>query len=414
MLNAPQLRRRKVDARVTNALVTLAMSTSPNTVLFATAQRWLLCLAPFFLTMSYSASIDVLIGTYTRDGKSRGIYSFKLDTEKGICTQPKVAAEASNPNFLALHRDGKTVYAVADFLPAGKTPTGAVVSYRFDSATSTLKQFGMQATGPVGAPCHIALDPASRGAVVVNYSGGYVASLGISSEGALSAASELVHHTGQLGPHKKRQEKPHPHSSIFSPDGRFSLVCDLGLDRISVYPWNSETGKLSVEKVQHFPTPAGAGPRHARFSADGRFFYVLNELDGTICTFAWKAEAGALALLGTTATIPADYAGPTNTAAEIRLHPNGRFLYATNRGHDSIAVLAVEPSNGSLRFIERVSAGGKHPRHFNVTPDGKWLLCANRDTDNIVVYKIDSETGRLQPNGQTITVAQPICVLFVP
>lgn len=379
------------------------------------ASRSLLSLLPFFFAMLQSAEIDVLVGTYTREAKSRGIYSFRLDLETGACSEPKVAAEASNPNFLALNADGRTVYAVADLVPPAKVPTGAVLAFRFDSASGTLKQTAMQATGPAGAPCHIAVDPASRGAVVVNYGGGYVASLAFDAAGVPQKVTGPIPHSGQLGPNKKRQDKPHPHSTTFAPEGRHALVCDLGLDRVTVYPWDAATGTLDITKAAHFPTPAGAGPRHSKFSADGRFYYVLNELDATICVFAWEAVgSGKLTLLQTIETMSRDYAGPTNTSAEIRLHPNGRTLYATNRGHDSIAVLSIDPKTGLLKLLERTPSGGQHPRHFNLSPDGRWLLCAHRDTNNVVVHRIDAATGKLTPTGGSVGVPQPICVLFVP
>lgn len=383
-------------------------------IIFAIVCRPLLFLIPFTYTMLHSAEVDVLIGTYTRDGKSRGIYSFKLNTDSGTCSTPRLAAEASNPSFLALHPDGKSVYAVGDFVPVTQPPSGALLAYRYDRTTGLLQQTSMQATGPAGAPCHIALDPKGHGAVVVNYGGGYVAALAFEADGTPKGASNRIAHTGAVGPHKKRQDKPHPHSTTFSPDGRYALVCDLGLDRVTLYPWNATTGSLDAARAAHFQVPAGAGARHSKFSNDGRHFYVLNELDATLCVFDWDSLNGTLSLRQTIETMPKDYTGPTNTAAEIRIHPNGRVLYATNRGHDSIAVFSVKAGSGELDLIERVPAGGQHPRNFNLSPDGRWLLCANRDSNNVVVFRVDSASGRLNPTGATVTVAQPVCVLFVP
>jgi 6-phosphogluconolactonase len=213
--------------------------------------------------------------------------------------------------------------------------------------------------------------------------------------------------SGKLGPNQARQDKPHPHSVTFSPDGHFAYVCDLGLDKIFCYRLDAS----ALVPAGEFATAPGAGPRHSKFSADGKFFYVLNELDGTIATYACDPATGALTAKQAVPTLPEGFTG-NNTCAEIRLHPNGRFVYGSNRGHDSIAVFARNPADGTLKRIEIVPSGGGHPRNFALSLDGAWLVCANRDSNNLVVFKVDPVTGRLTATGHTAKVPQAVCVLF--
>jgi 6-phosphogluconolactonase len=346
----------------------------------------------------------ILIGTYTNNTGSQGIYAVRLDPQTGALSAPVLAVKAGNPSFLALAPGGGRVYAVSEFAPEAE-------GFALDVGAGTLRPLAAP-QGPRGrSPCHLALDATGRMAVVTQYGDGYVASVAIGGDGSLSpAATSKIQHAGR-GPHPTRQEKAHVHSATFSPDNRFAFVCDLGLDRIYCYRVDPGRGALAPHEPAFTATAPGAGPRHSKFSGDGHHLYVINELNGTIDAFAYDGARGALTHLQAVPTLPADFTGE-NTCAEIRVHPNDRFVYGSNRGHDSLAVFAREPATGRLTFIERVPSGGAHPRNFALSPDGGWLVCANRDSHNLVVFKVDGATGRLTRTAHTASVRSPVCVLF--
>ena len=358
-----------------------------------------------------AADALMFIGTYTRDGRSHGIYSLRLDLATGALTAPSLAAEAQNPTFLALHPDKRHLYACGELRDTGDKPLGGVSAFTVDVATGTLIFLNQQPTGD-GATCHVAVDATGRMAMAANYGAGYVCALPIDADGRLGERSTYVELTGPLGPNQPGQDKPHAHSMAVSPDNRFAFACALGLDRIFGFRLDPAKAALVPTNPPFTATPAGVGPRHGKFSSDGRFFYVLNELGGSVCVFAYDAPHGALTLKQTISSLPAGFRG-TNTSAEIRLSADGRFVYASNRGPDSLAVFAREPVAGTLKLVEIVPSGGKHPRNFALSPDGRWLVCANRDTDNLVVFRVDPATGRLTPTANSVTIPLPVCVLFV-
>lgn len=364
-----------------------------------------------FPLMSSATEHLIFIGTYTpAGGASRGIYSVRLDGATGALSAPVLAAATPNPTFLTLHPGGHRLYALAEGAPIDGKPGGAVAEFALERPHGTLTRLALQPTGG-GGGAHVALDPAAHALVFASYHAGYVASFPLAADGRLGPRASFQAHTGTTGPRSDRQDKPHPHSTTFSPDGRFAYVCDLGLDQIVRYRLDAATGLLTPAGAT--ATTPGAGPRHAKFSDDGQFLHVINELDATIAVYAVESATGALTLLQRVPTLPADFAG-SNTTAEIRLHPNGRFVYGSNRGHDSLAVFAREPATGRLTPVEIVPCGGGHPRNFALSPDGAWLVCANRDSNNLVVFRVDAATGRLTPTGQVATVPQAVCVLFVP
>jgi 6-phosphogluconolactonase len=260
---------------------------------------------------------------------------------------------------------------------------------------------------------HLAVDASGKMVVTASYTGGQIAAFPIKADGSLGAHTTWLALTGQLGPNKARQERPHPHSITFSPNNRFAYVCDLGLDRIFCYRVDPIGAILTPAQIPSEATAAGAGPRHSLFSPDGRFFYVINELSSSISLFSCDPASGALTPGPTVSTLPAGFSSG-NTDGEIQMHPNGRFIYGSNRGHDSLAVFARDHANGTLQLVEIVQCGGRHPRHFSLSPDGQWLICANRDSNNLVVFKVDAVTGRLAATGQVAQVPLPVCVLFVP
>ncbi|HEX2861726.1 MAG TPA: lactonase family protein [Lacunisphaera sp.] len=361
--------------------------------------------------MPLATSLLIFLGTYTpAGGESRGIYTVRLDPATGALTGPVLVAETPNPTFLAWNPDGRTLYALSEARSADGKTGGAVTAFRYDAADGSLSHLNTEPTG--GGPlAHVGVDATGRAAAVISYHAGQVASFPLGDDGRLGARNTLVTHTGQLGPNTARQDKPHPHSVTFSPDNRFVYICDLGLDRI--FHYRHEPATATLASTGETATLPGAGPRHSKFSADGKFFYVINELNCTIEIFAADAATGALQRLQSIPTLPADFKG-TSICAEIRLSPDERFVYGSNRGHDSLAVFARDAATGTLTLVEIVSSGGKHPRNFNLSPDGRWLVCGNRDSNNVTVFARDAATGRLTPTGVPLAVPQAVCVLFAP
>ena len=371
----------------------------------------LLLTAAILLTTTMSAASQLIfIGTYTpKDGASRGIYAVRLDSTTGALSAPVLAAETSNPTFLALRPDGRVLYALTD----GQTG-GAVNAYTLDAPTGALTLLNQQPSGG-GGLAHLSPDATGRTLIAVSYGDGYVVSFPLGADGRIGAHLPLIPHHGPLGPNTARQEKSHAHSVTLSPDNRFAFVADLGLDRVFSYRLDAATAALAPNDPAFIATAPGAGPRHSKFSADGHFFYVLDELDGTVTVCTYDDARGAGTPIQRISTLPAGFKiTDPDRAAEIRIHPNGKFLYASNRGaFDSLAVFAVN-ADGTLQLVEILPSGGSHPRNFALSPDGAWLICANRDSNNLVVFKVDPATGRLTATGHTVRVPQAVCVLFAP
>ncbi len=371
-------------------------------------------LALLLMTSLPSLAADALmyIGTYTREGGSRGIYSVRLNLTTGALSEPKLAAEGRNPTFLVLHPNGKTLYAGGELLPPAEKGKGGVTAFSVEPGTEELRFLNQQPTDG-GGTTHLAVDATGKTVVAVNYGDGYTCALPLEADGKLGPRSAFFKHSGQLGPNAKRQDKPHAHSVTFSPDNKFALVCDLGLDRVYIFRVGTNPGGLTAHEPPFAIAPAGTGPRHSKFAPDGRFFYVLNELDASVTVFAYDSASGTLTQAQSIAGLPTSFTGQ-NTAAEIRLHPNGRFVYTSNRGHDSLTVFARDLEKGTLSLVENVPCGGKHPRNFALSDDGNWLVCASRDTDNLVVFRCDAVTGKLTKTGHEAKIPMPVCVLFMP
>ena len=371
----------------------------------------LLLTAALILTTTMSAASQTLfIGTSTpKDGASRGIYAVRLDSTSGALSAPVLAAETPNPTFLALRPDNRVLYALTDG-PTG----GAVNAYTVAAPTGALTLLNQQPSGGAGL-AHLATDATGRTLIAVSYGSGYVVSFPLAADGRIGTHHPLIAHQGPLGPNASRQEKPHAHSVTLAPDNRFAFVADLGLDRVFSYRLDAATAALTPNDPAFIATAPGTGPRHSKFSADGRFFYVLDELDGTVTVCTYDAARGAGKPIQRISTLPAGFTiTDPDRAAEIRIHPNGKFVYASNRGaFDSLAVFAVN-ADGTLMLVEIIPSGGSHPRNFALSPDGAWLVCANRDSNNLVVFKVDPATGRLTATGHTVTVPQAVCVLFAP
>lgn len=366
--------------------------------------------AMFAVTESASAASRVFIGTYT-GGSSEGIYSAELDAVSGELTGLRLVAKSENPSFLCVSEDGKSLYAVNEVGNFRGERSGAVSAFRV-SDDGDFVLLNQQPTGG-GGPCHLALDRTGKTLFVANYGGGSVASFPVLANGSLGPQASFVQHVGS-SVNERRQNGPHGHHIITDPDNRFALACDLGLDKVLVYKLDSARSKIDPAEVPFARLAPGAGPRHLTFHPSGQFCHVINELDCTITTFRFDAERGWLGEVATVSTLPegVDVENGFSTA-EIETHPSGRFVYGSNRGHDSISVFSVDPERGTLTQVQNVPTGGRTPRNFGIDPSGTFLLAANQNSDTIVVFRIDPANGTLRSTDHVLNVPSPVSVVFV-
>ena len=358
-----------------------------------------------------AASVLAFSGSYTTRGKSRGIYSFRFDTASGKLTPIGLAAETENPSFLVVHQNGRFLYAVNEIGKYQGKDTGSVTAFAIDRAAGKLTELNKVATkGTI--PCHLKIDNTGKFLVLVNYGSGSTASFPIQADGRLGEAVSFHQHTGS-SVNASRQKGPHAHSINFSPDYRFAIVADLGIDKVLTYRFDARTGELTANTPPSVTVKAGAGPRHFTFSPSGKFGYAINELQSTVTAFTYNGATGVLNEIQTISTLPAGFSGVTHTA-EVVAHPSGKFLYGSNRGHDSIAVFTVDKTKGTLGFVEAVPTQGKTPRNFVIDPSGQFLLAENQDSDSIVIFRIDQQTGKLTPTGDKVETPMPVCLRFLP
>lgn len=358
------------------------------------------------LSAVFAESLPVYFGTYTRgENSSKGIYRSVLNLETGKLSEPVLAAEAGNPSFIEIHPNGKFLYAVSE---AGGA--GSVSAYTIEVDTGKLKLLNKQPSSGVG-PCHVNLDNEGRNLLVANYGSGSASVIPIKTDGRLGKPTGFVQHTGS-SVKPRRQKGPHAHSINVSPDNRFAFVADLGIDKIMIYKLDIEKGTIVANSPPFVKVKPGAGPRHFAFHPNGKYAYVINELDCTVTAFAYESVSGALKEIQTITTLPNGFDG-SNSCAEVRVHPSGKFLYGSNRGHDSIVVYRVNLANGTLTYVEHETADIKTPRNFNIELTGKFCLVANQDKDSVVVFRINNETGALEPIGNKVSVAKPVCVRFL-
>ncbi|MDB4882308.1 MAG: pgl 2 [Gemmatimonadetes bacterium] len=361
--------------------------------------------------MTIENEVLVYVGTYTEHpaggGGSKGIYVTRLDVTTGRLGELTLAAELDNPSFVAVSPDAKFLYAVSEVgvREAGGEPTGFVHAYAI-GADGALTPLNRVASGGAD-PCHINVSRDGRTVAVANYTGGSVAFIKRSLDGSLGDAT-MDHHSGH-GPRADRQKAAHAHSVDFSPDDMTLFSCDLGADRVFLY----RAGKMPADVRSSVALEPGSGPRHLALHPSGRYAYVIAELSNSVAAFAWNASAGTLRQMQTISTLPFGYTAPSNTA-EIVVHPSGRFVYGSNRGHDSIASFSVDAKTGRLIRLGNTPTGGKAPRSFAIDPSGRWLLAANQLSDSIVIFAIDQRTGAITPTGATAALPRPVCVLFVP
>jgi 6-phosphogluconolactonase len=370
------------------------------------------CLSFAAASPAPSTKYFVYVGTYTEGGsESKGIYGYRFDSGTGKLTSIGLAAETVNPSFLAVDPRHRFLYAVNEIGDYNGQKSGAVSAFAIDQATGKLNLLNQIASRGAD-PCYISVDKSGKYVLVANYTSGSVAVFPILDDGRLGEASAFVQHSGH-GPNPKRQEGPHAHSIDLSPDNRFAIVDDLGLDESLIYKFDGSKGTLTANDPSFVKEDAGAGPRHFALHPHGKFAYVINEMGSTVTAFSFDGTQGVLHPLQTVSTLPKGFKG-TNNAAEIEVDPKGKFLYASNRGDDSIAVFAINAEKGTLTAIERVSTKGSSPRNFEIAPRGHLLFAADEKSDEIVAFSIDRQTGRLTPTGKVLELAQPVCVKFVP
>jgi len=349
------------------------------------------------------------VGTYTEGTRSEGIYLVRMDRSSGKLRRVGSTDAGANPSFLAIHPNGRVLYAVNEVEKDNGKPTGAVSAFAIAKDTGALTRRNEQPSEG-GAPCFVSVDRSGRVVLVANYVGGNVALLPIQGDGALAPATSVVQHAG-TGPNRERQGEPHAHCIVPDHSNRFVLAADLGADRVFVYRLDLEGKSLRHVEGGDAVMRSGAGPRHIAFHATLPLVFVANELDSTVATLRFDAERGTLSPLDTRSTFPAGWTG-TNYPADIHLAPSGRALYVSNRGHNSIAVFSVAESTGALALDQVISTDGDWPRNFSLDPTGRWLLVANQRSDSIVVFRRDQKSGRLTPTRQRIAVPSPVCLRF--
>ena len=353
----------------------------------------------------------VYIGTYTGPN-SQGIYVSRLNPESGALSAPELAAQTASPSFLAARPQGDFLYAVNEVDHFQGKSSGSVSAFAINHQTGKLTLLNQAPSGG-GGPAHLAVDRGGNNVLVANYGGGSIEVLPIDRDGRLKAPTAFVQHTGS-SVNPDRQKEPHAHYINVDPAGRFAYVADLGLDKILIYRFDPAKGTLAPNDPAFASVKPGAGPRHLAMDAQGRFVYLINELDCTITAFTRDAQQGGLKELQTVSTLPQGQAVvPAFSTAEVMVHPSGKFLYGSNRGHDSIVVFAIDERSGRLTYVQHQPTLGSIPRGFGIDPSGAFLLAGNQKSDSVVVFRIDRQTGRLTATGNTIKVGSPVSIEFV-
>lgn len=386
--------------------------------------RWFIFLSLLLTSVMLNAKISfdgkylVYVGTYTANNSpgfhadnSFGIYAYRFNTATGTLVSLGLAAKNDSPAFLALAKNNKFLYAANETSDFKKQPSGSVSAFSIDGITGKLSLLNQVSAHDVG-PTYISMDRTGKYVLIANYPLGSVTVFPVLKDGKLGETSDFVRHKGS-SINKVRQEGPHAHAHAIelSPDNRFAIVADLGIDQLLIYPFDANNGKLGHPKITKIAP--GSGPRHLSFSPNGKFLYLINELKGTITVFSYGTEHGTLHKLQTVSSLPIGYKGQIHSA-EIAVHPSGKFLYASNRIDHSIAIFCIDKTTGKLRLIGHISTKGKTPRHFALDPSGRWLLAANQDSDNIVIFKINVQTGQLTQWGKPMRSPVPVSIVFVP
>jgi 6-phosphogluconolactonase len=351
-----------------------------------------------------AANRYVLFGTHS-SGQGIGFSVARFDTDTGALTSPRLDVEAVQPAFFVIHPDGRHLYTCNSGSPGG------ISAYAIDSKTAALTLINRVSSGG-DDPSYVCLDHTTRFLLVANYDSGTIATFALQPDGRIGARTAFVQHTGRsINP--QRQTHAYAHSIIVDPTNHFALAADLGVDKLFVYRFDDRTGALTPNDPPFAAVTPGSGPRHVTFHPNGRWVYLINEMGCTVTAFNWDSARGALAEFQTVPTLPADFKG-ASTCAEVLVHPNGRFLYGSNRGHDSIVVFAIDAASGRLTALEHVPTQGRTPRNFAFDPTGRWIICTNQDSNNAVVFRVDDATGRLTQTGKPVPVPSPFCERFLP
>jgi 6-phosphogluconolactonase len=354
----------------------------------------------------------VYVGSYTT-GKtpSEGIYRFEFNTETGKLTPKGLAAKLKNPTFLARHPARSFLYAVNEVEAVDGVKGGAVTAMAVDAESGVIKVLNHQSTKGAG-PCHLKVDAKGMNVLAANYNDGSVVCLPLDVDGSLEPASAFIKHEGK-GTDPGRQEKAHAHSVNLDFSNKHALVADLGLDKVFVYKFNAREGSLTPNDPPFASIEPGSGPRHLAWHPSTRYAYVINEMGNTVTVLTYDAQTGRLDPIQTISTLPEGFQGKSWTA-EIAVHPNGDFVYGSNRGDDSIAIFEIHPTSGKLTAVGRQPTGGKTPRNFVIDRSGRWLLAANQDSNNIVVFRINRDTGALEQVGEPASAPMPVCIRMIP
>lgn len=354
----------------------------------------------------------VYVGTYTGP-KSKGIYVYRLNLATGALTSLGLAGEATNPSFLALHPNHRFLYAAGEVGSFEGKPSGSVDAFAINAESGKLTLLNRQPSIGSG-PCHLVVDRAGKTVLVANYGGGSTTALSVREDGRLGDATAFIQHTGSSA-NPRRQEGPHAHGIYLDAANHFAFVPDLGLDKVLIYRFDATKGSLAPNDPPAASINPGSGPRHFAIHPSGRYAYVINEIVCTVTAFGLNSERGELKEIQTLSTLPdGESVKPSYSTAELFVHPSGKFLYGSNRGHHSIVGYAIDEKTGKLTRLENVSTQGKTPRSFGIDPTGTFLLAANQDTHNIVVFRINPKTGRLSSTGNSVEAPSPVCVAFLP
>ena len=352
----------------------------------------------------------VYVGTYTKD-KSKGIYAYHFDAATGDLKELGLVAEVDNPSFVTIHPNGKNLYAVSESSSVAEKRSGFVTAFTIDKVSGKLTKLNDVPAGG-GGPCHLVVDKTGKTLLVANYGTGSVASFPINSDGSLKPAATIDQHKGS-SVDKQRQGGPHAHSVNLSKDNRFLVVGDLGLDQVMVYKLDAANSTITANDPPFTKVAPGSGPRHFNFHPSGKYGYVINEMALTVTAFQWEAKKGVLKEIQTISTLPADADRKGASTAEVLVHPSGKWLYGSNRGHNTIALFNIDQADGKLTAVDHTSSQGKVPRNFRIDPTGNYLFAGNQNTDNMVLFRIDQANGKLTPMGKQVEVGAPVSIRFL-
>ena len=349
----------------------------------------------------------IYIGTYT-SGKSEGIYGYQFGAESGALTRVN-SIKSTNPSFLAIDRSKRYLYAVNEVGEYLGKPSGGVSAYEIERPSLNLRLLNEQATQGAD-PCHLSVDSKRKVLLVANYTGGNVTVLPIRPDGTLGMVMDVEQHEGS-GP-KEQQKGPHAHCIMLDRNERYAFASDLGIDKVTIYRFDRATGKLTPAQQPFAELQAGAGPRHLAFHPNGKYLYVINELDSSMTVFGYDERNGTLTHIDTVSTLPSDFSG-TSYCADVHVSQSGKFLYGSNRGHNSIVVFEIDQRTGKLKLVQHISTECDWPRNFTIDPSGAVLLVANQRSDNVVTFSIDPNNGQLKPTGHHETIPSPVCLRFL-